>query len=91
MKRITPIVKTIVDAHIEARKTGIWTGGKRINSKRDMLTDMYAGKTFEQVMYAIECRHCSVTSILMSTMVGYTSDSYRNNVYKGFKQLLFNK
>jgi hypothetical protein len=90
MKRITPIVKTIADAHIEARKTGVWTGGK-VYSKSDIVREMYSGRTFEQVMEAIERRYCSITSTLMSNVVGYTSATYRNNVYKGFKEIFFNK
>jgi len=90
MKRITTQVKAIADAHIEARKSGKFDDPK-VTTAMEVFRDLRLGKTFEEVLNQIETRYCSVGSILMSRHQLYTSKSYRDGVYKGFKILFSNQ
>lgn len=90
MARITPQIKAIADAHIEARKTGQFDN-PRVTTAREVFAQLRAGKTFEEVIKQIEIRYCSIGSILMSTQLSYTSQAYKSSVYKGFKTLLQNQ
>lgn len=87
MKRITPQIKAIADAHIEAKKTGIFDD-PTVATKAELLSQLRAGKTFSLVIREIEFRYISITSNLMSSQLGFVSDAYVKGVYKGFKTLL---
>jgi len=87
MKRITPQIKAIADAHIQAKSTGTWDN-PNANTKGEVLNLLRDGKTFAEVLRQIEIRYVSITSNLMSSQLGYVSDAYRKAVYKGFKVIL---
>ena len=87
MARIQPHVKAIADAHIQARQSGIFDN-PQVSTKEDVIRELLAGKTFEEVIRQVEIRFASIGSILMSTTLQHTSQSYKASVYKGFKSLL---
>ena len=87
MNRITPQIKSIADAHIEAKKTGNFDN-PIVYSKEQLLSELRAGKTFSLVVKEIEIRYISITSNLMSSQLGHVSDAYMKGIYKGFKALL---
>ena len=87
MKRITPQIKAIADAHIQAKLTGKWDN-PNANTKGEVLSLLRDGKTFAEVLRQIEIRYVSITSNLMSSQLGYVSDAYKKGVYKGFKVIL---
>jgi hypothetical protein len=87
MKRITPQIKAIADAHIQAKFTGEWDN-PNANTKEEVLSLLRGGKTFAEVLKQIEIRHVSITSNLMSSQLGFTSEAYKKGVYKGFKVIL---
>jgi hypothetical protein len=86
MKRITPEIKAIADAHIEAMRKGIFDNPE-VTTKEEILQALRDGKTFSQVLKTIEVRYISITSLIMSSQLDYVSDAYRKGVYKGFKTL----
>lgn len=87
MKRITPQIKAIAEAHIQAKLTGTWDN-PNANTKGEVLRLLRDGKTFAEVLRQIEIRYVSITSNLMSSQLNYVSDAYRKGVYKGFKVIL---
>jgi hypothetical protein len=87
MKRITPQIKAIADAHIQAKSTGTWDNPS-VTTKEEVLSLLRDGKTFSEVLRQIEIRYVSITSNLMSSQLGYVSDAYKKGVYKGFKVIL---
>jgi hypothetical protein len=87
MKRITPQIKSIANAHIEAKKTGKFDD-PIVTSKEELLIQLRAGKTFSLVVKEIEIRYISITSNLMSSQLGHVSDAYVKGIYNGFKTLL---
>lgn len=87
MSRITPQIKKIADLHIKAMQEKKFDNSK-VSTTDEIFQKLRDGQTFEQVLKQIEIRYCSITSILMSTQIGYVSQSYKNGVYKGFKILL---
>lgn len=90
MKRITPQVKAIADAHIRAKAIQIWDNPTCTNAE-DVFKFLEDGKTIKEVMLEIEIRYVSITSCLMSNMMDYQTDAYKKAVYKGFKALFTNK
>ena len=86
MQRIKPQVKAIADAHIKARETGIYDNPP-VQTREDVIRELYAGKTFEEVIHQVEIRYASIGSILISGL-GHSSQSYKTAIYKGFKKLL---
>lgn len=87
MKRITPQVKAIADAHIRAKQTGHFDN-VQVTTKEQVMQALRDGKTFSEVLNQIEMRYCSITSLLMSSHFDYTSQSYKTSIYKGFKSIL---
>lgn len=89
MKRITPRVKAIADAHMRARGEGKFDDIV-IRSKAELLEALWSGRTFSALMDEIEWRYCNITSIVLSEISKgtYQSRSYKANVYKAFKNLL---
>lgn len=85
--RITKQVKAIADAHIEAKKNGKFDD-IHVKTKSELVEALWNGRTFSDVLKQIEFRYCSVTSLILSGTLDYTSKSYVSNVYKGFKNLL---
>ena len=89
MQRITKEVKAIAYAHLKARSEGKFDDIV-VRSKAELFEALRAGKTFSSLMDEIEWRYCNVTSLVLNEMSKgtYQSNSYKSNVYKGFKNLL---
>lgn len=85
MKRITPEIKAIADAHIKAIAESKFDDPV-VSSKEELIEALKQGKTFSELINQIETRFISVGSCVLSRF-GHQSDSYRNGIYKGFKQL----
>lgn len=90
MKRITPEVKAIADAHIEARRTGSFDNPE-CSTKEELLTLLQEGKTFQKLLEEIEIRYCTVTSILAGSMLSHTTGTYKTGIYRGFKEMFNSK
>ena len=86
MKRITPEIKAIADAHLKAIADGKFDNPV-IHSKEELMEALKQGKTFSEVVNQIEVRFMSIGSTMFSRMLGHQSQSYRNGIYKGFKQI----
>ena len=87
MKRISKQVKAIADAHIEAKITGKFLE-QHVTSKAELLQSIVNGYTYKQLLYLVEVNYVTITSQLMSSVVGHVTDAYRKQVYKGFKEIL---
>jgi hypothetical protein len=89
MKRITPQAKAIADAHMKARSEGKFDDIV-VQSKAQLIEALWSGRTFSALMDEIEWRYCNITSLMLNEMSKgtYQSNSYKSNVYKGFKNLL---
>jgi hypothetical protein len=95
-KRISPKVKAIADAHLEAKLRGYFDD-PRVTTRDEVIDSLSAGKTFSEVLSQIEIRFCSITSMMLASNVlrlngdvGYLSANYKRDVYRGFKALLPN-
>ena len=91
MKRITPQVKAIADAHIQAELTGKFDDPKA-STKEEVIALMKEGKTFSKVMEQIVIGFVPTTSIMIVKLWGngdpnVISRYYRQGVYNGFKKL----
>lgn len=87
MKRISKRVKAIADAHIEAKITGRFLE-QHVTSKEELLKSIVEGYTYKQLLDLVEANYVTITSMMMSSLLGHVSDSYRKQVYKGFKEIL---
>jgi hypothetical protein len=87
MKRISKKVKAIADAHIDAKITGKFLE-QRVTNKDELLDSIVNGYTYKQLLYLVEVNYVTITSQLLSTMVGHVTDAYKKQVYKGFKEIL---
>lgn len=87
MKRISKQTKAIADAHMAARQSGKFDD-PFVKSKEEVFEYLRNGKTFSEIMRQIEVRYCNFGSIILSDVMHHQSNSYRSNVYKGFKSLL---
>ena len=87
MRQITPQVKAIAEAHINAKKIGKFDN-PMVKTKEELLAQLKDGKTFSEVVREIEIRYVSITSNLMSSQLGHVSNAYVKGMYKGFKILL---
>jgi hypothetical protein len=88
MKRISKQTKAIADAHIQARLDEKWDTDLNIKTADDVMTALLNGKVIEEVMNQVEVRYCSITAGLTARLMGYASENYRRDVYRGFKYLL---
>lgn len=86
MKRITKKIKAIADAHIEAKIKGEFDN-PYVATKQELIKELENGKTFRDLLYNIEVRHCTITSMLLSATALGVSKSYTKGVYDGFKEL----
>ena len=86
-KRITPKIKEIANAHIEARQNDYFDNPD-IRTHTEMITLMMQGKTFEAPLRMIEKRYCSTQAMNTIREEKKVSDSYRKSVYKGFRNIL---
>jgi hypothetical protein len=90
MKRITPELKAIAEAHIKARLEEKFDN-PQASTKEEVLRLLREGKTFSAVMNQIEMRYASITSILMMRTLSsknvYVPQAYKNAIYRGFKIL----
>jgi hypothetical protein len=87
MKRISKQVKAIADAHIEAKITGKFLE-QRVTNKAELLQSIVDGYTYKQLLDLVEINYVSITSQMMSSVVGHITDAYKKQVYKGFKEIL---
>lgn len=87
MKRISKRVKAIADAHIEAKMTGKFLE-QNVANKEQLLQSIVDGYTYKQLLDLVEVNYVTITSQLTSTLLGHVSDSYKKQVYKGFKEIL---
>lgn len=87
MKRISKQVKAIADAHIEAKMTGKFLE-QNVANKEQLLQSIVDGYTYKQLLDLVEVNYVTITSQLTSTLLGHVSDSYKKQVYKGFKEIL---
>jgi hypothetical protein len=88
-KRITPKIKEIANAHIEARQNGYFDNPD-IRTHTEMITSMIQGKTFEAPLRMIEKRYCSTQAMNTLYEDKRITDAYRRCVYKGFTYILHN-
>jgi hypothetical protein len=86
-KRITPKIKEIANAHIEARQNGYFNNTD-IRTHTEMITLMIQGKTFEAPLRMVEKRYCSTQALNKLHEENIVTDSYRRCVYKGFANIL---
>jgi hypothetical protein len=87
MERITKLQKQIADAHMRANQEGSFTNLK-VNSKEEFHESLKRGETYELVYKEIVYRYASMTSLMMSSVLGHDSKAYKQAVYKGFKNVL---
>jgi len=87
MERITKLQKQIADAHMRANQEESFTNPV-INSEEELYTALRNGETFEHVYKEIVFRYASMTSLMMSSVLGHDSKAYKQAVYKGFKNVL---
>ena len=87
MKRISKQAKQIADRHIEARQKGVFDPCT-CTTKEEVIAEMLAGKTCQEVIVEVEARYCSVTSSVLNGVFNHSSQNYRAGVYRGFKILL---
>tara|TARA_R110000868_G_scaffold103241_2_gene284369 strand:- start:8194 stop:8466 length:273 start_codon:yes stop_codon:yes gene_type:complete len=88
-KRITKETKAIADAHINARLNGGFDT-LHLTSREEVIQALRDGKIIEEVLAQIEVRFGTITGGLLARIMGHTSNSYKQAVYNGFKQLLQN-
>ena len=88
-KRITPRIKEIANAHIEARQNGYFDNPD-IRTHTEMITLMIQGKTFDAPLRMIEKRYCSTHAMNALHEDKKITDTYRREVYKGFNHILSN-
>lgn len=88
MKRISKKVKAIADAHIEAKMIGRWIG-QDVKNEEELLQSLLIGCTYKQLLDLVEVNYVTITSQMLIS-VGYVPNSYREQVYKGFKETLKN-
>lgn len=86
MNRISKQVKAIADAHIEAKMIGRWIG-QDVKNKEELLQSLLIGCTYKQLLDLVEINYVTITSQML-VHVGYVPDSYKKQVYKGFKEIL---
>jgi len=89
MQKITKKTKMIADAHLLAKKTGLFNDPV-VSDKDQLLQALKQGQTFSKLMDEIEIRFVSVTSLMMAHILDHNSKAYKKGIYKGFKQLLQN-
>lgn len=87
MKRISKECKAIADRYILARQTNQFTP-LTATTRDEVIQGILSGDVYEEVLKQVETRFCTITSILLSSQFTYTSQGYRQGVYKGFKALL---
>ena len=86
MNRISKELKAMADAHIEARMLDKFDNPV-VRTREELLEQLRAGKTFEEVMYQIEVRYMPVGAALIGIHIGHISQTYRKATYKAFKDL----
>jgi hypothetical protein len=86
MNRISKQVKAIADAHIEAKITGKFLE-QHVTNKDELLKSIVEGYTYKQLLDLVEVNYVTITSQML-VHVGYVPDSYKKQVYKGFKEIL---
>lgn len=85
MKRITPEVKAIADAHLKAIADGNFDD-PIVRTKEELIDALKQGKTFSKLVDQFEARYISIGSSIISRL-GVQSDNYKKGIYKGFKHL----
>ena len=86
MKRISKQVKAIADAHIASKIAGRFLE-QHVTNKDELLKSIVEGYTYKQLLDLVEFNYVTITSQML-VQVGYVPDSYKKQVYKGFKEIL---
>jgi hypothetical protein len=89
MQKITKETKAIAEAHILAKKTGLFNDPV-ISTKDELIQALKQGQTFSKLMDQIELRFASVTCLIMARAMDHESETYKKAIYKGFKTILQN-
>lgn len=96
-KRITPLQKKIVDAHLLAAKNKSFTytegkqeAGTLPTTAESVRAALLSGKTFNALHEHIEVTGVSVTSQLMNSTFEYVSEQYVKYYQRRFKVYLNN-
>jgi hypothetical protein len=87
-KRISKELKAIADAHIQAKISGF--NPVPCKGREELADALKSGATYPTLLEGIETRFCTITSLLGSSLLGHVCDSYRKQVYKGFKTVFGN-
>lgn len=86
-KRITKIQREIADRHIAAKANGTFDVAD-FRTSEEMIDGLRQGKVYHELLTEIEVRFVPVTSILVSTLGNYQTDTYTRNVRKAFRDML---
>jgi hypothetical protein len=89
MRRITKKIRQIADAHIKARMEDKFDDTP-VSDLDELKRNLLDGKTYSELIKSMETEYCSITSILTCTQFNHATDSYKQSIYRGFKEL-FNK
>lgn len=85
MTRITKAQKAIADAHINAKMNGMNFTGGLVKSKEELAAGLRAGVTYKRLLDEIELRYVNMTSLMVLSVLNHKTNSYKSNVYKGFR------
>jgi hypothetical protein len=87
--RLSALQSEIANRHIESKRTGVFNC-RKCSTAPEIINAIVMGETNEVLLYEIEMRYVSITSILMSNPAtfGHISDAYVKAVRHGFKVLL---
>lgn len=88
--RISKEVKQIADAHIQAKLKNAFDNPE-VSTREQVFEALNQGKTFSELLHQIEIRFCSITSLLVTSQLNHMPESYKRQVYKGFKVLFENQ
>jgi hypothetical protein len=87
MSRISKRVKAIADAHIEAKSNDTFVG-QDVKNEAELLQSIVDGYTYKQLLALVELHYVTIHTKLFIECYGYAPDSYKKQVYKGFKEIL---
>ena len=76
MKRITPEIKAIADAHINAKRINQFDDVP-VTSPEELLDRLREGKTFSNLLHYIETKYVSVTSLILAGAFNHETDAYK--------------
>lgn len=80
-------IRIISDKHVTARKTGNFNSIP-LSRKKNVITSICCGYTFEGLLRRIEVDNCSLLSLFLARQLRIITWGYRADVFNGFKKLL---